>query len=97
LNAKREKVRPDIVSVHLSPQSKSRLDDVCARRGMSIKVLLGRLIDWFVVLDKTEQSIVLGLVEENDAKRLAELVISRQTNKSPVKRDGTHKPRRRAR
>jgi hypothetical protein len=75
---KREKKRPDIVSVHLSQESKTRLDGVCHARGMTIKRLLGRLIEWFVELDKTEQSIVLGLVEETDMKRLAEMVITRQ-------------------
>ena len=79
---KKEKQRPDIVSVHLSPESKQRLDDVCFKRGMTIKRLLGRLIEWFVDLDKTEQSIVLGLVEEADVKGLAEMVITRQAEKT---------------
>ncbi len=74
---KREKQRPDIVSVHLSPESKARLDEVCFKRGMTIKRLLGRLIEWFVDLDKTEQSIVLGLVEDEDIKGLAEMVLAR--------------------
>jgi hypothetical protein len=74
---KRDKQRPDIVSVHLSPEAKARLDEVCFRRGMTIKRLLGRLIEWFVDLDKTEQSIVLGLVEEQDMKGLAEMVLTR--------------------
>jgi hypothetical protein len=79
---KKEKQRPDIVSVHLSPESKQRLDEVCFKRGMTIKRLLGRLIEWFVDLDKTEQSIVLGLVEEADVKGLAEMVITRQVEKA---------------
>jgi hypothetical protein len=45
---------------------------------MTIKRLLGRLIEWFVDLDKTEQSIVLGLVEEADTKGLAEMVLARR-------------------
>ncbi|GAF84842.1 unnamed protein product, partial [marine sediment metagenome] len=56
----------------------ARLDDVCFKRGMTIKRLLGRLIEWFVELDKTEQSIVLGLVEEEDVKGLAEMVLTRR-------------------
>ncbi len=72
------KKRPNIVSVHLSPESKQRLDQVCATRGMSIKMLLGRLITWFVELDKTEQSIVLGQVEVDDVRSLAELVLRRR-------------------
>jgi hypothetical protein len=71
------KKRPNIVSVHLSPEAKARLDEACAQRGMSIKMLLGRLICWFVELDRTEQSIVLGQVEQSDVKNLAEMVIQR--------------------
>jgi len=50
---------------------------------MTIKCLLGRLIDWFVDLDKTEQSIVLGLVEEEDIIGLAEMVLARRNGQKP--------------
>ncbi|MEP0846490.1 MAG: hypothetical protein HRF50_06660 [Phycisphaerae bacterium] len=72
-----QKARPDIVSVHLSPEAKQDLDDVCDLRGMTIKTLLGRLIEWFVVLDKTEQSVVLGQVEDIDVRQLAEIISRR--------------------
>jgi hypothetical protein len=72
-----ERKRPNIVSVHLSPEAKANLDDVCAKRGMSIKMLLGRLITWFVALDRTEQSIVLGQVEDADVKSLAAMLLHR--------------------
>jgi len=72
------KVRPNIVSVHLSPEAKKNLDNVCASRGMTIKTLLGRLIEWFVDLDKTEQSIVLGQVEEADLIGVSELIMRRR-------------------
>jgi hypothetical protein len=59
---------------------------------MTIKRLLGRLIEWFVDLDKTEQSIVLGLVEEEDVKGLAEMVLTRA--KAPkAKRKAARKSR----
>jgi len=73
-----KKQKPDIVSVHLAPESKARLDQVCEKRGMTIKRLLGRLIEWFVDLDRTEQSIVLGLVEDDDIVGLAEMVLARR-------------------
>lgn len=73
-----QRKRPNIVSVHLSPEAKQQLDDVCDKRGMTIKTLLGRLICWFVALDRTEQSIVLGQVEDTDIKNLAELVLQRR-------------------
>jgi hypothetical protein len=78
--------RPNIVSVHLSPEAKGQLDDVCDRRGMTIKTLLGRLICWFVELDKTEQSIVLGQVEDVDVKQLAELVLQRRDARNGEKK-----------
>jgi hypothetical protein len=70
--------KPNIVSVHLSPEAKDNLDRVCHMRGMTIKSLLGRLIEWFVELDKTEQSIVLQQVDLDDVKGLAELVLRRR-------------------
>lgn len=73
------KLRPNIVSVHLSPEAKADLDAVCDLRGMTIKTLLGRLIEWFVGLDKTEQSIVLGQVEDVDVQELAALITRRHT------------------
>ena len=89
----KQKQRPNIVSVHLSPEGKKDLDWVCENRGMTIKTLLGRLITWFVDLDKTEQSIVLGQVEASDVKNLAELVSRRRREASG---NGVDRPRRSA-
>jgi len=74
---KAQKKRPDIVSVFLSPAAKAQLDFVCASRGTSIKILLGQLISWFVDLDRTEQSIVLGQVEHEDVTNLSQLIARR--------------------
>ena len=90
------KERPNIVSVQLSPEGKGKLDDVCAKRGMSIKTLLGRLIVWFVDLDKTEQSIVLGQVEDADMYDLAELLKSRIRKPAAASRKSKAPRRRRA-
>jgi hypothetical protein len=77
-----QKVKPrkrqNIVSVQLSEEAKNDLDNVSDARGMTIKMLMGKLIGWFVSLDRTEQSIVLGQVETHDIKSLAQLVIERQ-------------------
>ena len=75
---KAQKKKPNIVSVHLSPESKDALDLACAERGMTIKSLLGRLIEWFNSMNKTEQSIVLGQVEANDVQDLAQLLAKRR-------------------
>ena len=69
-----QKKRPNIVGVELSLQGKAKLDKVCADRGMTIKSLLGRLLDWFVTLDRTEQAIVLGQVEAKHVRTLADLL-----------------------
>jgi hypothetical protein len=73
-----QKKHPNIVSVFLSPEAKAQLDRVCEHRGTSIKALLGQLISWFVDLDKTEQSIVLGQVEDGDVTGLSAMVASRK-------------------
>ncbi len=76
-----DRKRPDIVSMHLSDEAKKQLDDVCEARGMTIKMLLGKLIEWFNGLDRTEQSIVLGQVESNDVLGLAEIILQRRASK----------------
>jgi len=76
---KAQKKRPNIVSVHLAPESKTALDRACKERGMTIKSLLGRLIEWFNSIDKTEQSIVLGQVESADVEQLARLLSRRRS------------------
>jgi hypothetical protein len=78
--------RPNIVSVHLSPEAKGQLDDVCEARGMTIKTLLGRLICWFVERDRTEQSIVLKQVEASDVRNLASMIMSRQESEGDGRR-----------
>ena len=70
----KQKRRINIVSVQLTPQGKAKLDKVCADRGMTIKASLGRLIDCFVALDRTEQAIVLGQVEARHVRTLADLI-----------------------
>jgi hypothetical protein len=90
----KQRQRPNIVSVHLSPEAKSNLDAVCEQRGMTIKSLLGRLIEWFVELDKTEQSIVLKQVEIDDVEGLAHLVLRRESSATNGSSDHK-KPRRR--
>jgi hypothetical protein len=75
---KAQKKRPDIVSMHLSPEARARLNQVCASRGMTIKMFLGRLLTWFVDLDRTEQSVVLGQVEDRDVMGLSEMIARRK-------------------
>ncbi len=70
----KQKKRPTIVSVQLTPQGKAKLDKVCADRGMTIKALLCRLLDRFVALDRTEQAIVLGQVEAKHVRTLTDLI-----------------------
>ena len=75
--------RQNIVSVQLCDEAKAQLDSVSEARGMTIKMLMGKLITWFVTLDRTEQSIVLGQVESDDVKSLAQLVLERQNKLTP--------------
>ena len=72
------KKRPDAISVFLSPEAKAQLNQVCEQRGMSIKIFLGQLIDWFLDLNMTEQSIVLEHVEDEDVIGLSEMIARRK-------------------
>jgi len=71
---KTQKKRPNIVSIQLSPEGRAALRKACEARGMTIKSLLGRLIEWFVEQDKTSQAIILGQVEARDVTSVADLV-----------------------
>lgn len=76
-----EQTGPIIVSVQLAAEAKAQLDFACDQRGMTIKTLLGRLISWFVSMDKSEQAIVLRQVEDADIKSLSELVLGRRSRR----------------
>ena len=82
---KSQKKRPDIVSMNVSPEAKRQLDRVSEQRGMSIKMFLGRLIEWFVDLDRTEQSVVLGQVEDRDVIGLSEMIARRKRTRGKRK------------
>ena len=70
----KQRKRPDIVSFSMTPDDKAKVDKACTNRGMTMKALLGRLVSWFVTLDRTEQSIVLGQVEARHVRTLADLI-----------------------
>lgn len=71
----------NIVSVQLSPLAKGELDGACEQRGMTIKSLLSRLIEWFAKLDKTGQSTVLGQIDASDAEKSVSALMSRHGRK----------------
>lgn len=66
------------IHTDVTDQAKRKLDQVLAENGMSIKTLLSRLIEWFASLSKTERSLILGLLDEDDAERVADEVIARR-------------------
>ena len=78
---KAKKKRPNVSSIFLDAKSRVQLDRVCQKRGMGIMRLLGELICWFVALDATEQSIVLGQVERKDVTYPLEQILQRQRRK----------------
>jgi hypothetical protein len=79
---KSRKKRPNVASVYLSPAAKAQLDQVCESRGASIKALLGQLVERFLDLNVTEQSIVLGHVEQEDATGPAEMILRREQERT---------------
>jgi hypothetical protein len=89
---KAQKKKPNIVSVHLAPEAKAALDQACQERGMTIKSLLGRLIEWFNSMNRTEQSIVLGQVEQADVQAITQLLASRH-GKNAARKKTTRRAR----
>lgn len=68
----------ETISAQLSAQAKRDLDALCAARGMTIKALTGRLVQWFLSLDRSEQAIVLAQVEQADTHSLSQIVLKRR-------------------
>jgi len=77
----KQKKRPNIVTFSMTADDKAKFDGACAGRGMTIKALLNRLVSWFVTLDRTGQSVVLGQVEPSDVTTLAGLIGRRRPKK----------------
>ena len=66
-----------IVSAELSSAAKRSLDSVASEHGMKHKVMLGRVVEWFAALSKTERAWVLQQTAEADEWGIAALILAR--------------------
>jgi hypothetical protein len=60
-----------ILRVQLDADAKTRLIELCERRGMTQIAVMSRLIEWFVRQDEVIQVSVLGLLSQEHCAPLA--------------------------
>ena len=69
-----------LTTVKIFSDSKGNLDQCVNERGLRNQDALSRLIDWFVVQDKTLQAIILNQVKEDDQLAILDLIRNRLKN-----------------
>ena len=65
------------VNIELTERNHQQLKRVRARTGMTQKVMVGRLIDWFCEQDEAVQALVLGQLPASVAPVVARTVLDR--------------------
>lgn len=73
-------------AITLFDETEAKLRAVCARREMSMRGLMSKLVEWFVTLDATEQALILDQVAEEDRADLLRRVLSRRAVESKAER-----------
>lgn len=63
--------RRAIMRVQLDSATKTELDDLCDKRGMTQIAVMSRLVDWFVRQDALIQAAVLSSLSDESLSRLA--------------------------
>jgi hypothetical protein len=72
------------VNIELTERNHQQLKRVRARTGMTQKVMVGRLIDWFCEQDEAVQALVLGQLPASVAPVVARSVLDRWLNSDHV-------------
>jgi len=67
----------DVIRMAVTPEAKARLDAVAADRDMKLVGVVSRVIEWFSSQDKTLQSVILGLIDDEDAPSVLGLIHKR--------------------
>lgn len=70
--------------VRVSPDVYAALNSLCERHGLSQSKAIERLIDWCATLDATEQTLLLGRLDERDRIGVAQMVLLRQADAGKV-------------
>ena len=63
--------------IRIDPALKAKLEDVCRRKLSSQQDVIDRLVSWFVDLDETLQSLILGQIGPRDRVTVLEMVLKR--------------------
>ena len=69
-------------TITLHEDSEKRIRAVASARHMSMRGLMSEIAEWFVTLDETEQSLVVGTVAPDDYLELLARALSRRAKKS---------------
>lgn len=70
-----------IVRIELTPDAKSRLNELCKKAGMTQVALLSRLVEWFAGQNDMIQAAVLGQYPTELEADIAKLILKRLTEK----------------
>jgi hypothetical protein len=63
--------------IRIDSELKSKLEKVCRRKLSSQQDVIDRLVTWFVDLDETLQSLILGQIGPRDQAVVLEMVLQR--------------------
>jgi len=63
--------------IQVDAQTKSRMDKLCDKRGMTQIALMSRVANWFLNQDETVQALVLGALSEESLAPLARTLLER--------------------
>ena len=66
-----------IIPIAIRGSSKTQLEQLCVKKGMTQISLFSRLLDWFAEQDPMVQSLVLERLEEVDQVEITKLVLKR--------------------
>jgi len=64
-----------IMRIQLDGPSKTALDDLCQKRGMTQISLMSRLVGWFVKQDEVMQTAVMSQLDGEGLAKLAETAL----------------------
>lgn len=80
----------EIIRLAITPKAKELLDSIAKGRDMKLIGVSSRIIEWFVKQDYTLQSIILGMVANEDKAGVLQLIEKR--SKEEQKQPGSPDP-----
>jgi len=74
---KRMAAKRAIMRIQMDAQSKTRMEKLCEKRGMTQIAMMSRVVNWFLAQDETVQALVLGSLSEASMGPLAQKLLER--------------------